>query len=84
MKHADKVINLMGAFPGKQFKMNQIVRYISPKPPTQKERDAIRMQVRVVLKHLHESGCVEITKGEGRTSPIMYSWKTVSLSSSFL
>ena len=81
VKYADKVMDLMAPFPGKEFRMHEIVRYVAPKATEKKARDAVRLQVRVVLNQLEESGCVTIVKGSGNTSPLLYVWgKTVSLS----
>ncbi len=78
MKYADKVIDLMAPFPGKEFRMHEIVRYVAPKVADRRTRDAVRLQVRVVLNQLQESGCVTIVKGSGNTSPLLYVWgKTV-------
>lgn len=79
MKYAKEVIELMGSFPGKEFRMNEIVRYVAKGSASKRERDAIRLQIRVVLNQLEESGCVTIIKSSGNTSPLRYVWgKTVS------
>jgi hypothetical protein len=58
MKHADKVIDLMAAFPGREFRMLHIVRYVCPNPKSQRERSSVREAVRVALGSLIDCGVV--------------------------
>lgn len=73
MKYANEVISLMGAHPGRQFRMAQIVRHVTKAqavPPA--TRQAIRVGVRRVLESLIENGQVVQVK-ESETSSL-YFW----------
>lgn len=74
MKYAKEVIDLMAAFPGRDFRMAQIIRHVTggrniPEP----ERHAVREGVKRVLRQLCDSGQVEQDK-DGETSAY-YSWR---------
>lgn len=58
MKYASKVIELMAAHPGRDFRMLHIVRYVCPNPKSQRERSAIREAVRLALISLMDCGAV--------------------------
>ena len=73
MKYAREVIELLGAFPGREFRMAQIVNYVARgrtlKPS---ERNAVRIGVFRVLEQLRESGQVEQNKDSDTRAT--YSW----------
>ncbi|EJC65818.1 phage protein [Alcaligenes faecalis subsp. faecalis NCIB 8687] len=74
MKYASEVIALMGAHPGRQFRMAQIVRHVTKGlevSPT--SRQAVRVGVRRVLESLIENGQVVQVK-ESETSSV-YFWQ---------
>lgn len=77
MKYAKEVIDLLGAFPGRPFKMAQIVRYISP-GAAGLEREAIRKGVARAIDALEESGVVvvETSTSSKLNSPASYKWKS--------
>lgn len=73
MKYASEVIGLLGAHPGREFRMAQIVRHVTrARELTESERHAVRKGVERVLRSLCESGQVEQSK-EGATSAY-YAW----------
>ncbi|ADE12154.1 hypothetical protein [Sideroxydans lithotrophicus] len=76
MKHADKVIELLAAYPGREFRMRQIVNYINPKP-SHDERCAIRSAVSLVLLALVESGQIKMSVPKSRGSFALYAWKVL-------
>jgi hypothetical protein len=77
MKHAAEVIDLMAPYPGREFKMIEIVRHVAGgRHPTQREWERLRKGVRRVLDGLQESG--SISKGSpeaGNGGYATYCWK---------
>lgn len=77
MKYAREVIGLLAAYPGRAFKMIQIVRHVAEgKPANAREWERVRKGVRRVLDSLEESGQI----GSNRLSvmngePGLYRWK---------
>jgi predicted DNA-binding protein YlxM (UPF0122 family) len=65
LKYATKVIELMAAFPKRDFRMAEIVRYVNPGP---KNRKSVYQAVKRVIDKLMEVGRVD--GGNGR-----YHWK---------
>lgn len=76
MKYASEVIDLMECYPGREFRMAQIVNYVSP-GAVGAGRQRVRNGVARVLSFLHESGQVEVTPSERRGSGAAYSWRKV-------
>jgi len=73
MKYAREVIELMAAHPGVEFRMAQIVRYVSgAKELSARRRDAIRKGVIRVLDELQRTGQIA-RRVEARNS-VYYSW----------
>jgi len=73
VKYASEVIDLLAAYPGREFRMAQIVRHVTrAMPVSDAGRHAVRKGVERVLRSLCASGQVEQTK-EGPTSAY-YSW----------
>ena len=66
----------MGAFPGREFKMAQIIRYINP-TPTPKERNAINSAVVRVLQALEDNGTIVITRPVSNGGYATYQWKPI-------
>nr|WP_321302610.1 hypothetical protein [Alcaligenes faecalis] len=74
MKYASEVIALMGAHPGRQFRMAQIVRHVTKGlEVSTTSRQAVRVGVRRVLESLIENGQVVQVK-ESETSSV-YFWQ---------
>lgn len=75
MKYAGEIIGLMGAMPGRKWRMVQIVRHISDgKKPDLKERRTIRKGVMRALEALIDMGSVDKTPPGERGGPAWYSW----------
>lgn len=73
MKYASEVIDLLAAYPGKEFRMAQIVRHVTKgRAVSPVRRHAIRKGVSRVLHELHDSGQVRFIK-DGETSAF-YAW----------
>lgn len=75
MKHAEKVIELMAAYPGRPFVMRQITRYINPQAGC-RERVAIKKAAQRVLVALVATGTIEIQPAKQFGSTPHYVWKT--------
>ena len=74
MKYAGEVIELMSAFPGREFRMIQLVKYINPKADT-RARQAIRIGVARVIAGLVETGSVKgLPTSAGRGGYSLYRW----------
>jgi hypothetical protein len=70
-------MDLMGAFPGREFRMVQIVRYATQgRTLNLKERRAARKAIQRVLHELVQSGSV-VPKPPAATrgAPVLYAWK---------
>ncbi len=76
MKYAQEVIELMGAYPGRDFRMTEVIRYVKSDPKNQKERSAINQGVFRVLNMLAETGMViKIPSRAGNGGYTRYRWK---------
>ena len=74
MKYADKVIELMAAHPGRDFRMRQIIRYINPRAGCV-ERVAIKKAVQRVIVALVSTGNVMIGSAKTNGGAALYTWK---------
>ncbi|MGE8637444.1 MAG: hypothetical protein ACN6PR_02305 [Achromobacter sp.] len=73
MKYAHEVIDLLAAYPGREFKMREILRHVSrgiPLAPASHE--AMRRGTRRVLDHLLDAGHVQ--RCGGNTKSVAYAW----------
>ncbi len=77
VKYASEVIGLLGAHPGRAFKMIQIVRHVADgHPENAKEWERVRKGVRRVLDSLEESGQLSSTRsGAMNGGTVLYQWK---------
>lgn len=57
MKYAREVIELMSAYPGRTFRMAEIVRYVNPKAATG-EKHSLRRAILRVLDLLADTGAI--------------------------
>lgn len=75
MKYAHEVIGFLAAYPGKQFRMVELVRYVAKGvPKTKQDRDRCRKGVLRVVRVLAEEGFVDIRAGP-KGSFGSYSWR---------
>lgn len=70
--YAKEVMELMGPYPGRQFRMGDIVRSIIGAKPDRRRRNATREAVRIVLKELNKAGTVTI---EEAGTIHLYTWR---------
>ncbi len=74
MKYAREILGLMRPYPGREYRMAQLVREVSRgRAISQKERNSVREGVRRVLDHLIDTGHVVKIK-DGETSAF-YAWR---------
>lgn len=74
MKYAHEILGLMRPYPGREFRMAQLVRDASAgRSLTPRQVEAVRKGVRRVLDHLIETGQVERVGGE--TKSAAYVWR---------
>lgn len=75
MKYAREVMELMAAFPGREFKVAGIVRYVtSGRALTLREGRSARKAVLRVLESLEGTGAVKRRPAEARGSSANYAW----------
>jgi len=79
MKYAREVIELMAAYPGRDFKMAELVRAASPTIPDARTRGAVRQGVLRVVTALIENGSVlrRPTRPGVRTQAL-YRWRNAT------
>ncbi len=77
MKYAKEVIGLMSAYPGRDWKMANLINEVSQgRTICKQERNRLRFCVAEVLKALESSGSIEVTKQKPlRGSFAFYRWK---------
>lgn len=75
MLYAREVVDLMAAFPGREWKMAELVNHVARGRPTSKqERERLRKGVRRVLEALIEAKVVQYKPARsGGTT--LYLWK---------
>lgn len=78
MKYAREVIDLMGAYPGREFRMAEILRHVGRGRVLQpRERNAARQAVLRVLDQLCDGG--QVTKESPAEKSAYYVWGCRSL-----
>ncbi len=76
MKYAKEVMDLMGPYPGRHFRMADIVRYVAPQAMGA-GRQRVRNGVLRVLESLAESGHVVVAPAAYRGGFATYAWRKV-------
>lgn len=77
MKYAADVMALLAPYPGREFRMRQIVNYVAPKKADERERKRVQMAVYRVLHALADSGQVMIKERTTNGSAATYSWRVL-------
>ncbi len=75
MKYADKVIDLLAAYPGRPFVMRQIIHYVNPRAGC-RERIAVKKAVQRVMLALSSAGSVTVTPQKTLGGQARYTWKS--------
>ena len=75
MKYADKVIDLLAAYPGRPFVMRQIIHYVNPRARC-RERMAVKKAVQRVMLALAAADSVTVTPAKRLGAQARYSWKS--------
>jgi hypothetical protein len=75
MKYAQEIIELMGAYPGREFRMREIVKYVAGKKASTEERSRTRKGIFRVLQQLKEVDSIHILDEKKHTSAVRYIWK---------
>ncbi len=76
MKYAKEVLDTMSAFPGRPWRMAELVRGASgPRELTRRERNAMRQAILRVLETLHEGG--QVARIEHARNSLAYVWSEV-------
>ncbi|KAA0910670.1 hypothetical protein FQ179_01985 [Pusillimonas sp. ANT_WB101] len=74
MKYAHEVLELLAPYPGRQFRMAEIVRYVDPGAKGV-SRQRVHKGVLRVLKALEENDHIEIQPAADSGGFARYSWK---------
>lgn len=72
MKYANEVMEIMEAYPHREFKMITLIKTINPNP-TKQQSGAIRVGILRVLESLISTGKVKILNAENRQGK-RYQW----------
>lgn len=74
MKYAHEVIDLLAAYPGRPFKMGQILRHVAPRAD-RRRLTVVRVGVWRVIQTLEECGRVHIERPSDKTgTSSTYAW----------
>lgn len=78
MLYAHEVIDLMAAYPGRDWRMVEVIRYVARGRELQlREREAIRKAVRRALEALSDAGMVLVRPpSKRRGGYACYRWKS--------
>jgi hypothetical protein len=76
VKYAKEVMDLMAPYPGRHFRMSDLVRYVAPRA-TGPDRQRIRNGILRVLESLVDSGHVVIAPAARRGGFATYAWLKV-------
>lgn len=76
MKYAHEVIGLLAPYPGRHFRMAEIVRYVAPSA-RDTDRQRVRNGVLRVLESLIENGSVTVERATRRGGFATYAWRKV-------
>jgi hypothetical protein len=77
VKYAKEVIDLLGAYPGRRFKMRQILNHVSPRADGRRLA-VVRTGVWRALQALEESGQVVISRPDANGAHAEYWWKSIT------
>lgn len=77
MKYAHEVIDLLAAYPGRKFRMRQILNHVAPRA-SQRQLAVVRTGVWRALLALEESGQVSIKRPDRNGSHGEYWWETIT------
>lgn len=78
MLYAAEVTNLLAAYPGRDFRMVQIVRHVANgRPHSKQQRDRYRQGVLRVIRALVDADLVRCKPGL-RGQPALYRWKSAT------
>lgn len=77
MRFAREMMELMAPYPGRDWRMRQLVNYIcNGRPIGREERNAMREAIRLVMEAFEESGAIHIKPSkEARGGFALYCWK---------
>lgn len=75
MRYAAEVMDLLAAYPGRTFRMAEIVRHVAKgRPSCRQQRDRYRQGILRVLQALSDADVIRCRPGI-RGQPALYSWR---------
>ncbi len=77
MKYAREVIELLAAYPGRRFKMRQILNHVAPRT-ARSQAAVVRTGVWRALVALEENGQICIARPERSGAHAEYWWKSIT------
>ena len=75
MKYAAEIISLMGAYPGRDWRMQDLVRHVAPVASPER-RHSVRRSVFRVLVSLEDASVVMRLPSRSRGGYSTYRWKS--------
>jgi hypothetical protein len=77
VKYAKEVIDLLGAYPGRRFKMTNILNHVAPRA-TGAERNRVKIGVWRALNALRAAGSVACEEADRSGAHAEYWWESVT------
>ena len=74
MRYGKEVIDLISAFPGREWCMAELVTYIVGVHADRRARMSVRRQVLRVMEELEQTGTVKVIPQEARGGTALYVW----------
>lgn len=75
MKYAREVIELMSAYPGREFRMTEIVRYVRPGATAQEKHGIRRATLRVLVSLIEDAMSVVRVPPKSNGGFAVYRWR---------
>jgi hypothetical protein len=76
LKYAKEIMELMAAYPGRKFRMLELVNYIAGRHADHRAKKQVRMGASRVLQMLEESGHIDVEAQSGRGAAALYAWRS--------
>ena len=77
--YAREVEELMASFPGRDFRMSQIINYVrNGRVLTPKQRRTMHVNVHRILRQYEDTGFVKVQRRAMTGAYALYHWKTIT------
>ena len=79
MLYAREILELMGAYPGRDFRIKEIINYVkNGRELTPRARQSMHVAVFRVLRELEQSQSIEVRRTDKNGGYSVYRWKTIT------